>query len=89
MHVLFNLTLFGSSFSFFKAGFPFLSYSSLPYLEAKYVSMDVLYCILPKLSKKRRKQKHFQVRETHTHVISHVGRIAAHGHETFLSKSQD
>lgn len=93
----FNLTLFGSSFSFSKADFPFpfpfpfLSHhSSLPYLEAIYVSIWMC-CIVScqNYQRKRRKQKHFRVRETHTHVISHVGRIAAHGRETFLSKSQD
>lgn len=93
MHVCtFNLTLFGFLFLSFKAGFfIFLSYSP-PSLEAIHVSVYgcvVLYVyILAKLSKKKKKKKkHFQVRETHTHVISHMGRIAAHGHESFLSKS--
>ena len=70
-----------------KADFPFFFLILRYHVWKLWWLWHVLY--LAKIDKGNKKTEPLGIWETHTHVISHVGRIAAHGYETFLSKSPD
>ena len=57
----------------------FVSLLYTPFQNCMHISKIKIF--LTKKKKKKLKE------ETHTHTISHVGRICAHGCETFLSQN--